>query len=133
MADRIEREIEEILRKLDNFVPDRARRPARRVRQPFIVAQTWIAHRLARISLNSVMMWSLLAFIITFFLSRGIPGASWIMIGSLLVFATAFLLSRRSGGRAATQKRWRGETLDLSGPSWANRLKAWIKGRRRRV
>lgn len=133
MADRIEREIEEILRKLDNFVPDRARRPARRVRQPFVAAQTWIAHRLARISLNSVMMWALLAFLITFFLSRGIPGASWIMIGSLLVFATAFLLSRRSGGRPAGQKRWRGEALDLSGPSWANRIKAWIKGRRRRV
>jgi hypothetical protein len=76
------------------------------------------------------MLWSLLIVLATFFL-RGIPGASWIMIGSLIVFATAFLLSRRTGSGPATQKRWRGEAIDLSGPSWPNRLKAWLKGRKR--
>ena len=131
MADRIEREIEEILRKLDNFVPDRARQPARRVRQPFVAAQSWLAHRLARISLNQVMMWALLTVLVTFFL-RGIPGAGWIMIGALIVFGTAFLLSRRGSARPATQKRWRGEAIDLSGPGWPDRLKAWLKGKGRR-
>ena len=131
MADRIEREIEEILRKIDNFVPDRARRPARKVGQPFIAAQSWIAHSLAKVSLRAVMMWALIAVVVTFFF-RGIPGASWIMIGSLIVFATAFLLSRASGSRRpSTQKRWRGKELDLSGPSWPDRIKAWLKGRKR--
>jgi hypothetical protein len=130
MADRIEREIEEILRKLDNFVPDRARRPARRIRQPFVAAQSWFAHRLARISLNQVMMWALIVVLVTFFL-RGIPGASWIMIGALIVLVTAFLMSRLGGSRPTTQKRWRGEPIDLSGPSWPDRIKAWLKGRRR--
>ena len=131
MADRIEREIEEILRKLDNFVPERARRPARRVGQPFVAAQGWFAHRIARISLNQVMMWALIVFIVTFFL-RAAPGFSWIMIGSLIVFATAFLLSKTGGRRTAeTQKRWRGQALDLSGPGWPDRLKAWLKGRKR--
>jgi len=128
MADRIEREIEEILRKIDNFVPERARR---RVGQPFLTAQGWIAHGLARISLRNVMMWALIAVVVTFFF-RGIPGAGWIMIGSLIVFATAFLLSRFGGNRGpATQKRWRGQPLDLSASSWPDRLKAWIKGRKR--
>jgi hypothetical protein len=131
MADRIEREIEEILRKLDNFVPERARRPARKVGQPFAAAQGWLAHRIARISLNTVMMWALIVFVVTFFL-RAAPGFSWIMIGSLVVFATAFLLSRTGGRRTAeTQKRWRGQPMDLSGPSWPNRIKAWLKGRKR--
>ncbi len=130
MADRVEREIEDILRKIDDFVPERARRPARKVSRPFAVAQTWLARRLARISLNQVMMWSLITVLVTFFL-REIPGAGWVMVGALIVFATAFLLSKRSGGSAATRKRWRGETLDLSGPGWPDRLKAWIKGRRR--
>jgi hypothetical protein len=132
MADRIEREIEEILRKIDNFVPDRTRRSARRVSKPFFAAQGWIAHSLARISLKQVMMWALFAFIVTFFL-RGIPGATWIMIGALIVFGTAFLLSRSGGSRgASTPKRWRGEPMDLSGPSWPDRVKGWIKGRKRR-
>jgi hypothetical protein len=130
MSDRIEREIEEILRKLDNFVPDRARKPARRVRQPFLAAQGWMAHRLARISLNQVMMWALIVFLVTFFL-RGIPGASWIMIGALIVFVSAFILSKLGSPRPAPDKRWRGQPIDLSGPSWPDRIKAWIKGRRR--
>jgi hypothetical protein len=131
MADRFEREIEEILRKIDNFVPDKARRSGRRVGQPFVAAQTWITKALAKISLRAVMMWALIAVVVTFFF-RGIPGASWIMIGSLIVFATAFLLSRASGSRGqSTPKRWRGQPMDLSGPSLADRLKAWIKGRKR--
>ena len=132
MADRIEREIEEILKKLDNFVPDRARRPARRVGQPFAAAQSWLAHRLARISLNSVMMWSLFVVLVAFVASRGVPWAGWVMIGALIVFATAFVLSRMGvSSRPQTQKRWRGQPMDLNGPAWPDRVKAWIKGRRR--
>jgi lysylphosphatidylglycerol synthetase-like protein (DUF2156 family) len=100
------------------------------VGQPFVAAQGWLAHRIARISLNQVMMWALIVFIVTFFL-RAAPGFSWIMIGSLIVFATAFVLSRTGGRRAAeSQKRWRGQPMNLSGPSWPNRLKAWLKGRK---
>jgi hypothetical protein len=133
MADRIEREIEEILRKIDNFVPERARRSGRRVGHPFAAAQGWIAHTLARISLRHVMMWSLLTVVATFFL-RGIPGSSWIMIAALIVFGTAFLLSRLGGPQqvARGEKRWRGQPMDLNGPRWPDRIKAWIKGRKRR-
>lgn len=132
MADRIEREIEEILKKIDNFVPERTRRPARRVNQPFAAAQGWVARNLARISLRHIMMWSLIAVVVTFFL-RGIPGSSWIMIAGLITFGTAFLLSKLSGTSAPkTTQRWRGQPLDLSGPSWPNRIKAWVKGRNRR-
>ena len=130
MSDRIEREIDEILRKLDGVVPGKVRRPARRVGQPFSAAQGWLVHSLAGISLRQVMMWSLFTVIVTFFL-RGIPGASWVMIGALIVFATAFLLSRVGGSKPQSQVRWRGQPLDLSGPTWPNRIKAWIKGRKR--
>jgi hypothetical protein len=132
MADRIEREIEEILKKIDNFVPERTRAPARRVGKPFAAALAWLGHRLARISLNQVMAWALLIVIIAFFIR--VPGAGWVMIGALIVLATAFLLSRNrgaGGGRPAVEKRWRGEPIDLSGPSLPDRIKAWLKGRRR--
>ncbi len=130
MADRIEREIEEILRKIDDFVPERARRPARRAGRPLAAAQGWLAHRLARISLRQVAFWALLVVVIAFLL-KGIPGSGWLMIAGLIVFATAYLLSRRGGGRPRAEKRWRGQPLDLSGPRWPDRVKAWLKGRRR--
>ncbi len=131
MADRIEREIEEILRKLDTFVPERSRRPVKRVGEPLSAAQSWFAHRLASISLKQVMMWSLFVVIIAFF-ARAVPGAGWVMLGGIIVFATAFVLSRSTASAAPkNQQKWRGQALDLSGPTWPNRLKAWVKGRRR--
>jgi hypothetical protein len=134
MADRIEREIEEILKKIDDFVPEspRARRPPRRVSRPLSSAQGWFLRRLAAISLNQVMMWSLLVLLVAFFL-RGVPIGMWLMIGALIVFATAFFLSLVGGTsrRSGSEKRWRGEPIDLSGPSWPDRIKAWLKGKKR--
>ena len=131
MADRIEREIEEILRRIDDFVPEsaRARRPGRRMSSPLFTARSWLSARLAAISLNQVMMWSLIVVIGAFFL-RAIPGASWLLVAALIVFVTAFVLSLRGRG-GKTPKRWRGQPIDLSGPRWTDRLKAWIKGRKR--
>jgi hypothetical protein len=130
MADRIEREIEEILKKIENF-PERpkASRMPRRPRAPGGgTLQRW----LARISLRQVMMWSLFAVLVAFF-ARSIPGAYWLMIGALVVFGVAFFLSIRGGpsGSRVPEKRWRGQPMDLSGPSWPDRIKAFLKGRKR--
>ena len=132
MADRIEREIEDILRKIDDFVPEKPRRPVRRVGQPFAAAQSWFAHRLARISMNQVMAWSVFVVIVAFF-ARAVPIMSWVMLAAVIVFLTALIFSLRGmgGGKPSVQKRWRGEPIDLSGPGWPDRVKAWIKGRRR--
>lgn len=134
MADRIEREIEEILKKIDKL-PEGPRPAARRpggngpVRRQGGGSSRW----LSAVSMRKVMMWALVAVIVAFFL-RGIPGGYWLLIGALIVFVTAFFLSIRGapGGGSATEKRWRGQPLDLSEPSWPNKLKAWLKGRRRR-
>lgn len=129
MADRIEREIEEILKKIENF-PDRSKsgRPPRR---PGPSGGGVIQRWLARISLRKVMMWALFAVIVAFFM-RGIPGAYWLLIGALVVFVTAFVLSTRGGPSGNRyEKRWRGQPLDLSGPSWPDRIKAFLKGKKR--
>jgi hypothetical protein len=133
MPDKMEREINEILRKLDDFLPEsgKPRRQPRKVGSGISSAQSWFARRLAAISLNQVMLWSLLAFVAAFFL-RGIPAASWIMIGALIVLGTAFVLSLRApGGRPASEKRWRGEVVNYSVPGWPDRIKAWLKGRKK--
>ena len=55
-----------------------------------------------------------------------------LLIGAIIVFVTAFILSTRGGPTTnAPEKRWRGQPLDLTEPSWPNRLKAWWKGRNR--
>jgi hypothetical protein len=131
MADRIEREIEEILKKIEKFPEGgRASRPPRRPAPSSSgggTAQRW----LARISLRKVMMWALFAVIVAFLL-RGIPGAYWVLIGALVVFVTAFFLSTRGGPNVqAPEKRWRGQPMDLTGPSWPDRIKAFLKGRKR--
>jgi hypothetical protein len=126
MADRIEREIEEILKKIDNF-PERPRSKARKSSKSSSALQRW----LARVSMRKVMMWALFAAMVAFFL-RGIPGGYFLLIGAIIVFVTAFMLSTRgTGPSGAPEKRWRGQPLELSEPGWPDKLKAWIKGRKR--
>jgi hypothetical protein len=129
MADRIEREIEEILKKIEKFPdnPNAARQPRRVQPAGGGAVQRW----LASLSLRKIMMWALFVVLVAFF-ARSIPGAYWVLIGALVVFATAFILSMRGGPTAsAPQKRWRGQPIDLSGPSWPDRVKAFLKGRKR--
>ena len=139
MPDRIEREIEDILSKLDDFVPDKGqkpipfRRPANRKPQ----RKSWLSQRLARISLNQVMVYALIALILGFIL-RGLPFATWVMIGALAVLLTAFFLSLRAGGGSGSvsgnyQKRWRGEPIDVPdpyrGPGIGDRIAKWFRRR----
>jgi hypothetical protein len=136
MADRIEREIEEILKKIDKL-PEGSRQPKGKrssgggngpVRRSGSGASRW----LSAVSMRKVMMWALLAVVVAFFL-RGIPGGYWLLIGAIIVFVTAFFLSTRGGPAPSTpEKRWRGQPLDLSEPSWPDRIKAWFKSRKRR-
>ena len=144
MADRIEREIEEILKKIDDL-PEKPRsirkRPVDRSAPAYENPSRQAAPRgggsggsLSRVSLNQVMGWSLIAVLVAFFLP--IPGSGWVILAALLVFGVAFLLSRMGGvgggGSRGVEKRWRGEPIDLRGPSFAERMRDWIKGRRRR-
>lgn len=140
MADRIEREIEDILNKLDDFVPEKGQKPIpfrRRSRKS--PSQSWLSKRLARISLNQVMVYALVVLIVAFIL-RGLPFVSWVMIGAGVVLLSAFLLSLRGGGSRSLsggstyQKRWRGEPIDIpdpyAGPSLGDRIVAWFRRRK---
>lgn len=132
MSDRIDREIEDIIRKLDDVQPGRGRPRGRGMSQPFASAQAWLMRSLARVSLRRVMTWALFAVIVAFS-ARGVPGATWVMLGGLIVFVTAYLLSRgMTTSRPPSQKSWRGQPIDLSGPGWAERIRDALKGRKRR-
>jgi hypothetical protein len=141
MPDRIEREIEDILNKLDDFVPEKGakpipfRKPAKRRSQN----QNWLSQRLSRITLNQVMLYALIAAIAGFIL-RSLPFAYWVMIGGIVALVVAFLLSLRAGGGRNTvsgnyQKRWRGEPIDVrnydtGAPTIGDRIVQWFRRRK---
>ena len=128
MADRIEREIEEILKKIDDL-PER--RKVKAARKPPSTGPSNL-RVLSRINMRKVMMWSLFAIIVGALLFRAVPGGYFLLIGAIIVFVTAFILSTRGGPTAnAPEKRWRGQPLELNEPSWPDKLKAWWKGRGR--
>lgn len=138
MPDRIEREIEDILNKLDDFVPEKGNKPIpfRQRRKPAQKSQ--LSQRLSHISLNQIMLGALLVGLFAFMV-RSIPFSNWIMLASMLTLFGAFLLSVKAGrsgrgsiGGGTTQQRWRGEPLDLRtqqnyGPTIGDRIVGWFK------
>lgn len=133
MPDNLEREVEEILRKLDKFVPDegpltRTRRRVGQTASDFLHA---VLVRLSRVSLGQVMLVSVLLVVVAFLFGRGSPLlARWVIIGGVILFFTAFVLSLRGGG-SRNEKRWRGHVIDLSEPGLADRLRGWLQRRNR--
>lgn len=141
MPDRIEREIEDILNKLDDFVPEKGqkpipfRKPAKRKNQN----RNWLSQRLSHITLNQVMLYALIATIAGFIL-RGLPLAYWVMIGGIIVLVAAFIFSLRAGGGRNTvsgnyQKRWRGEPIDVrnydtGNPTIGDKIVQWFRRRK---
>ncbi len=134
--DRIQREIEDILNKLDDFVPDET--VASRMRRRSSDAATSFGRALiaplARISLGQVMLMALALIVIAFFGRRVQPlFANWVLIAGVLLFLTSFGLSFLTRGSAPqTEKRWRGRSIELRGPTFSVRLRAWWQRRRSR-
>jgi len=133
VSDKIEREVEEILRKLDKFVPEESRlaRARRRLGQATSDLLHTLLVRLSRISLGQVMLASLILVVVAFFFRAASPVlARWVIIGGLILFFTAFVLSLL-GGRSRYERRWRGQAIDLSEPSLGSRLRNWLQHRSR--
>ena len=134
--DKIQREIEDILSRLDAFVPEEsvASRMRRRSSDAAAAFGRAIIEPLARISLRQVMLTALILVIVGFFAIREHPlFGRWVLIAGVILFLTSFALSFFSrGGRAAKEeKRWRGRPMELDEPSLADRLRAWLQGKRR--
>ena len=134
MPDELEQEIEEILSKIDKFPKESAfgrlrRRSTRRFRR------WWsnLAFRLPRISLGHVMVASLLLIILAYAFRSTAFGRYAFAVGLILLFlavAASFFGARTARG-SMQEKRWRGQVVDLSGPSLADKLRGWLSGRRR--
>ena len=137
--DKIQREIEDILSRLDTFLPEesaasKVRRGSSNVASAFFRALT---EPLARISLRQVMLTALVLIVAGFIAGKAYPDVGrWVLIAGLVLLFGSFALSffSRGGGTPAMEKRWRGERLVLGPegpPSLGDRLRTWFRTKRR--
>lgn len=133
MGDRLEREIEEILRKLDSSSSRRS--PGTSLRS---MLQRWhvgFRRRLGwlRITPTSVMVMSLVLFGLSVFLGVALRQlAFYIALLAIVLFFTAVVMSARQGGRTSEERRWRGRLVDLPGDNpWSALQDWWLRQRRK--
>jgi hypothetical protein len=134
--DRVQREIEDILRRLDNFVPEEG--VASRVRRKGSGAAESLGRSvlapLSGFSLRQVMLTAVILVFIGFIGMRASPLFSWVLVGGVILFLTSLALSfLNRGGRSpgpTIERRWRGQPLELDEPGLADRLRAWWQSKR---
>jgi hypothetical protein len=143
--DKIQREIEELLDKLDTFVPEqrftdkmrRRQKEQRRAEQGpgFFERAT---RRFSQISLGQLMLAGLALMLIGWLFNDALGSwSTWVTLSGLLLTIVAFALSLMTGGARTTvgarqvQKRWRGQIIEYSEPSRMDRIRDWFRRRGR--
>lgn len=131
--DRIEREIEEILDKIDRFVPNES--VPLRFRRRMVTALRSLRHALlsplARVSIAQVMLLGVALFFLAFFLGRFDPAlGKWTAVAGAVLFVGGFLLSLLGGRGRHEPKRWRGRVVQYDEPDLTARLRTWFRARR---
>ncbi|MBM4416406.1 MAG: hypothetical protein FJ035_09280 [Chloroflexi bacterium] len=130
---RLEREIDEILSKIERFPSARQRRAhaqrrwLRRVGNAVSARQQALMRELSRISLSQVMLLSFLLILASFFVRRALPIAwPWLMYAGAVLFLASFglMLLGRSTGRSAPRRYWRGRLVSYA-PTLSQRLRRW--------
>ena len=138
--DRLEREIQEILDKIEQLpTPPRRRRASglrrslRRIGDGVSAWQRTVAQELSRVSLSHLVLLSFLLILGAFFI-RGIgPIGTWIMIAGLALLVTSLaLMMFGSGSARARTQQWRGRTIAYSREPFAQRIRRWFSNRSRR-
>ncbi len=138
--DRLEREINEILNKIEQFpTPERrrvraVRRQLRRIGDAVSTRQRAVARELSRISLSQLVLLSFLLILGSFFMSRlGIAG-QWLLIAGVVLLVASFGLMLFGGGSrgGSTTRQWRGRTISYESENLARRLRRWFASRKTR-
>ncbi|MDP2326765.1 MAG: hypothetical protein Q8M79_01605 [Dehalococcoidia bacterium] len=137
--ERLEREIEEILGKIENFPEPQARaRRARkrrfvRVSEAFRQRQRQVAQQLSRIAVSQIMLASFVLILFSFFFRRANPVLmNWVMYAGIILFVSSFAIVMFSGrrGGSTVRQNWRGRPTEYrTTPSLADRVRRWWQER----
>lgn len=143
-SDRLEREIEEILGKIEHF-PDAGHRRQRarnrwlqRIGTAISDRQRALMRELSRFTISQVMLLSILLIVGSLFFRRAAPLVmTWVLYGGIVLFVTTFAIMVFGSGRssASREQKWRGRTVRMqsaSRPRLSQRLRHWWATRTRR-
>ncbi|RLT43742.1 MAG: hypothetical protein DWI58_03165 [Chloroflexi bacterium] len=142
-SNRLEREIEEILGKIDQFPDAEARRKRegnralRQIGTAISDRQRAIARELGRFSMSQVMLASFLLMLGSLLFRAGAPLLmEWMLYLGSVLFVTSFafiVFGGGSGSSSSQPQRWRGRPIEASsGPSLSHRLRGWWEARSRK-
>ncbi len=151
MPDKVQREIEELLDKLDTFVPEerfaskmRDRKRQERAARNGPPLSERLSGRLAGVTVGHVMLAGLALFLIAYFFDGPLGAAAfWVSMTGIVLAISAFVLSivnRGSGSRTPitkarpgrTQKMWRGQVIEYGEPTTLDRVRGMFRRRGRR-
>ena len=131
--DKLEREIEEILSKIEQFPKPESRRAMarrralRRFGNAIAARQRAVVQQLSRVAVSQIMLLSFIMIVGSFFFRRVNPLAmQWVLYAGIVLFVSSFaiMIFTRSPTRGPEQ-RWRGRTLDHGAPSLLDRIRRW--------
>lgn len=140
--DRLEREINEILEKIDQF-PTPEERRARATKKKFRNAgeslsggMHGVLRELSRVSMSQLMLLAFLLILGSFFFRSLLPFVwPWAMYAGLVLFLTSFALMAFGGTHTPSTSRepkyWRGRQVSYNADSLSQRIRRWW-GRQRR-
>lgn len=126
MPDRIQREVEELLEKLDTFPPKRSLWT--RMRDGFSRGvQRLGGLRLPSLSAGHVLLIAIAVIVGAWVILPSESGAGrWIIAGGIIAFIGAFIFSLRRQSSRPTEKYWRDRPLDLRrSPGPSPRGRSW--------
>ena len=138
-TDKIQQEIEELLDRLDTFLPEESVASRVRKRSSGAVASLLqsIVEPATHISLRQVILAALGLILAGFLIRYSYPSAGhWVLIAGVVLLLGSFVLSffSRAGnsGASETEKHWRGQPMVLQSPGLGDRLRTWFRAKRRR-
>ena len=137
--DRLEREINEILDKIEQFpTPEKRRnravkRQLRRFGEAVSLRQRAFARELSRISLSQLILLSFLLILGSFFF-RGFGIGQWVLFAGVALLIASVALALFGGGRrgAPPAQQWRGRTISYQPDGLAKRLRRWFASHKTR-
>ncbi len=135
MSSKLERDIEEVLAKIDRFPPKRSlwSRVWRWLAGVFeSVARAFAGVPRPRVSVGQVLLLGIALIVIAYVFGDSIGGGSVVrlfIIAAIVLFIGAFIFSlRRQSASRLPEKRWRGQPMDLDEAggrgSWWNRWRS---------